>query len=141
MNDTLITKAGAIIRAMNKKPEEGFCTLALLDQHGDPTASTISISQSDGIRWLTFGTGLTSNKAKRIEKCNRACVCVNSLQYNITLVGTIEILTDAKTKEEMWYEALGQHFSGPQDPDFCVLRFQTERYNLLIGWEYEEGSL
>ncbi|MDD4076336.1 MAG: pyridoxamine 5'-phosphate oxidase family protein [Eubacteriales bacterium] len=141
MNSELVTKAGTMIRAMNKKPEDYFCTLALLDKDGYPTASTISISESEGIRWLTFCTGLTSNKANRIRECNRASVCINALQYNITLVGTVEILTGTDIKKEMWYEALSHHFNGPQDPGYCVLRFNTERYNLLIDWQSEEGTL
>jgi general stress protein 26 len=77
--------------------------LALFDADGYPTVSTITPAKADGINWVTFDTGLGSNKANRIKKCDRASVCFNSSSplYNITLVGTIEILTDEKTKQEM----------------------------------------
>jgi hypothetical protein len=31
--------------------------------------------------------------------------------------------------------------SGPDDPNFCVLRFRTERYNLLVDWQQAQGTL
>jgi general stress protein 26 len=105
--------------------------LSLIDNDGYPTTSTISVSKAEGINWITFCTGLGNNKTKRIEKCNRASVCFDAIDHNITLVGTIEVLTDPKIKKEMWYNGLENHFNGPDDPNYCVLRFRTNRYNLL----------
>ena len=62
-------------------------------------------------------------------------------EYNIPLAGTMEILTDAAAKQENWYKELEQHFSGPDGPDFCVLRFKTELYNLLVDWQEARGAL
>ena len=39
------------------------------------------------------------------------------------------------------YPGLEQNFSGPDDPDYCVLRFETERYNLLIDWQSVRGNI
>ncbi len=110
----------------------GYCTLALIDTDGYPTAATISLSKAEGLRWLTFCTGLGSNWVRRIGQCDRASVCFNAPQYNITLVGTVEVLTDLPTKQEMWYEGMGYYFKGPEDPGFCVLRFRTQRYSLMV---------
>lgn len=141
MNEEIITKAGEIIAGRTGGGNEGYCVLALTDTDGYPTASTISASKADGINWVTFCTGLGCNKTNRIEKCNRASVCFNAPDYNITLVGTVEILTDPAIKKEMWYSGLENHFSGADDPNYCVLRFSTERYNLLIDWEEVSGKL
>lgn len=139
MNHEIIEKAGDIIK--KNTGMDAYCTLALIDSDGYPTASTITPSQSEGINWVTFCTGLGSNKVKKIENCNRASVCLNAADYNITLVGSIEVLTDPETKKDMWYSGLENHFSGPEDPKFCVLRFNTERYGLLIDWEEIHGSV
>ncbi len=139
MNSEVIKRAGEII-AKNSR-EKGFCVLALLDVEGYPTASTISVSKNDGISSMTFCTGLNSNKTPRIEKCNRASVCSCSMEHNITLVGTIEIITDPDVKKEMWYSGLEGHFSGPEDPNYCVLMFKTERYNLMVDWKEAVGTL
>jgi len=144
MNQEIIAKANEIINASNGNKggwEKGICTLALIDEDGYPTASTLSIGKSDGINWLTFVTGLASNKAKRIQKCNKASVCMNSAEYNITLVGTVEVLTDAEIKKDTWYSGCEYHFSGVDDPNYCVIRFTAKRYNLFIGDEEVAGTL
>jgi general stress protein 26 len=140
MNDDLIAKADDIIKKKAGTGNEGYCVLALIDEKGFPTASTLSVSKADGINCLTFCVELEGNKAKRIEKCNRASVCFNDIDYNITLIGTIEILTDPEIKKEMWYEGLEHHFKGIEDPNYCVLRFKTLRYNLFIDWKHTIGE-
>lgn len=140
MHAELIRKAEDIIR-QNTGPD-AYCVMALMDQDQYPTASTITPSRSEGIRWITFCTGLGSNKTNRIQICSRAAVCFNTNgAYNVTLIGTIEVVTDLAAKQESWYEGLENHFSGADDPHYCVLRFQTERYNLWIGSEGAEGKL
>ncbi len=139
MSEAIIKKAGEIIGSSSR--EAGYCVLALIDKEGYPTASTISVSKNDGISSMTFCTGLTGNKADRIKLSNRASVCFCSMEYNITLVGTIEVITDAETKKDMWYQGLEGHFSGPEDPNYCVLKFNTQRYNLFVDWQEAVGNL
>lgn len=118
-----------------------YCILSLIELNGYPTAAAISPSKADGIRWITFGTGIRSNKANRIKKCNCASVCFCSENYNITLTGIIEIVTDPIIKTEMWYDGLKNHFTGPENPEYCVLRFMTESYNLFVDWNEVRGEL
>jgi general stress protein 26 len=141
MYKEILEKTGEIIQQIIS--QNGFCSLALLDIHGFPTVSTITPAKADGISWITFDTGLGSTKANRIRKCDKASVCFSSASplYNITLVGTIEILTDAKTKEEMWYKGMENHFKGPEDPNYCVLRFMTKRYSLFVDYKEISGIL
>lgn len=117
------------------------CALGMLDLDGAPTVAAITTARSEGIEWLTFATGITSNKVKRLALSNRASVCFLSETYNISLVGTLEVLTDPTTKRETWYDALAHHFSGPDDPNYCVLKFTTAHYNLLIDWQEIRGKL
>jgi general stress protein 26 len=139
MNQGIIAKAGRIVE--QNSGAGTYCVLAQLDPDGYPTASTITASKADGINWITFCTGLGSNKANRIRNCTSASVCFNADDYNITLVGSMEILIDPDIKKEMWYDGLSNHFSGPEDPDYCVLRLNTERYNLLVDWKEARGVL
>jgi len=141
MNEKFIVKAGKIIEGKAGLGMDAYCVLALIDHEGYPTASTLSIAKADGINWITFGTGLDSNKANRIKNCNKASVCITSASYNITLVGTVEVLTDLETKKDMWYEGMEYHFTGPDDPSYCVIRFKTIRYNLLVGDDEVSGNL
>ena len=139
MHEEIIKRAGEIVQ--KNTGENSYCLLALMDLDGYPTASTITASKANGIKWLTFCTGLGSTRTNRIDKCNRASVCFNAEDYNITLVGTMEIVTDLDIKKEMWYGGLTNHFSGPEDPNYCVLRFNTQRYNLLVDWKEARGVL
>ena len=144
MNKEIIAKAEEIL-ANRVRFEQGClecCVLALIDVDGYPTAATISPSKIEGIRRITFCSETGSNWAKRIEKCSSASVCFNSEseQYNITLVGTIEVLTDPETKKEMWYDALRTYFVGAEDPNYCVLQFTTQRYSLMLNEHEVNGS-
>lgn len=131
MHETSIARAAEIIAG--QQGSAGYCTLALIDLDSYPTAATISPAGSEGIRWIAFGTGTESNWAKRIRGCGRASVCFNGPGHNITLVGDIHILTDPETKKKMWYDGMGMYFTGPLDPGFCVLRFETRRYSIMIS--------
>jgi len=139
MDQNIITRAVDIVE---KNSGIGtYCVLSLIDLDGSPTASTITASKADGISWVAFCTGLDGPKADRIKKCNRASICFNAPDYNITLIGAIEIRTDPDIKKEMWYDGLASHFRGAEDPGYCVLLFKTERYNLLVDWKEAKGTL
>ena len=136
MDHNAIAKAGEII---NSKTDfigggmEGYATVSLIDENGYPASTTMTISKADGIKWLTFLSGLSANPAKRVNICNRACVCLSSSKYHISLQGTVEVLTDIESKKENWQELMGGYYADKwENPDYCVLRFTTERYNLYI---------
>jgi len=147
MSNDVIVKASEIINSKTGYiggGMEGYAALSLIDENGYPTTSTLTITKADGINWLTFCTSPTRNSVIRIKKCNRASVCINSSEYNLTLVGTVEILTDIDIKKENWMPVMddGAHWTGPDDPNFCVLRFTTECYSLFIDdTGFVEGAL
>ena len=141
MDQEVVEKAAEIISAKRLD-----CVLALIDLDGYPTASTITVSKNDKINWITFVTGANNAKIKRIEHCNRASVCFLTTDpqaplYNITLVGKIEIITDPEIKKEMWYDLCKDHFTGPEDKNYGVLKFVTERYRILVDWKFVEGRI
>lgn len=138
-----IVKASGIIsgRTASGKYNNQYCVLAQEDLDGRITAAVITASKADGIKQITFCSGISSNWAKRAERDSRAAICFESDTYSITLRGRLEILTDAEIKKENWYSGLESHFSGADDPNYCVLRFTTEVYKLFIDWEETEGSL
>jgi general stress protein 26 len=139
MSQKAIDRAVKVIAEKVGGGDEGHCVMALIDKEGYPTASTLSVSKADGIKGMTFCTGLDSNKAIRISDCNRASICFTSSKHNITLVGTVEVLTDPAIKKEMWYDDLGGVFTGFDDPNYCVLRFKTNRYSLFFTDDYENA--
>lgn len=139
MNEKIIKKAEEII-AERIGGTQNFCALTFVEADGYPHTTTISISKADGIRWLTFCTG-TGAKSAIINNCNKASVCINSSEYHISLTGTVEQITDLDVKKEMWYNGLKNHFSGYDDPNYCVLKFTTERYSLFVDWQEARGNI
>ncbi|MCL2003485.1 MAG: pyridoxamine 5'-phosphate oxidase family protein [Oscillospiraceae bacterium] len=141
--ESIIKKAGEIIegRAAHKGYNGQYCVLTQEDLDGRLTASVVTPSKAEGLQWLTFCTGLESNKCKRIRRDSRAAVCFGSEDYSITLKGRLEILTDAESRHEHWYDGMENHASGPDDPGYCVLRFRTEAYSLFVDWKEISGVL
>ena len=144
MSKEMITKAKEIIRANSLFLGEqnfGMCTLSVIDEEGYPTASIVTPTKSDGLHWLMFSSMETQNSVKRLRKCNRASICFSSETYCINLVGNIEIIDSKEVKQEMWYEGMEFDLSGPDDPNYCVLKFTTKRYKLFMDFEEVEGTL
>jgi len=145
MSQEIVTRASELINSKTGYVWEGYASLSLIDEDGCPSAATFAIVKADGINWLTFATRPSRAYAKRISGNNKACVCINSSEYNINLVGTVEALTDIKTKKDMWIPntAMEQLWSGPDDPDLLILRFRTKRYSLWFkeDWSSAAGNL
>jgi len=144
MNQNFIAKAAEIVGKNSVQGGEfhgQFCTLSLIDEEGFPTMSILTPSKSDGINCITFATLLDENRAKRAANCNRASVCFGTAEYCINLVGEIEVITSADIKHKMWYDKLKYHCAGPDDPNYCVLKFTTKRYKLFINGEDIAGTL
>jgi len=69
-------------------------------------------------------------------------VCINVGQYHISLVGIVEVLTDAESKKDNWMEPFKAYWEGPETADYCVLRFTTESYTIyLIDDDFESGEV
>jgi general stress protein 26 len=41
----------------------------------------------------------------------------------------------------MWYDGLKAIFTGPEDGDYCVLKFVTERYSLFVDCKEIKGAM
>jgi len=132
--DKAITRASEIINAKRGYINGGleFVTLTLVDEEGYPTSSAISLSKADGINWLSFLSSTDSNKARRIAKNNKASVNISTYDYNINLVGTIEIVTDVETKQQHWQQIFAENHGAVDCPDHCALVFTTKRYSIYF---------
>jgi len=144
MNSEIIKRASELI---NSKTDyigdgmEGWAVLTLIDENGYPTSSTMTISKADGINWITFLSDANGTKAQRIKKSNKACVCLASSEYHISLVGTIEVITDTAVKKENWQQTVTDHYKADwNSTDWAVLRFTSETYNLFFASDDTEAK-
>jgi len=144
MNQEIIKRASEVINSRTDyigDGMEGWAVLTLIDENGYPTSATMTISKADGINWITFLSDSDGVKAKRIAKSNKACVCLPSSEYHISLVGTVEVITDTDVKKENWQEVLTNHYKADwNDPEWAVLRFTTETYNLFFASDDTEAK-
>ena len=139
--EKIIARAAELIAQCANAGSGNYCALIFMDPDGSPVATTISISKSQGLQWLTFCTGMGAHAPTQLAQCPKASVCLNSPEYHICLTGTAELLTDLETRREMWYEGLCNHFTGPEDPNLCVIKFTPHRYSLFVDWEQARGEL
>ena len=146
MNQDILAKINEIVEKNTVKNgvfKGEICVISLIDEEGFPTMSTITPSKCDGVNWITFGTLLSHNRAKRILANKKASICFDSNAYCVNLVGEIEVITSPDVKRDMWYDGLSGFFTGADDPEYCVLKFTTKRYKFFsVARETEvEGTI
>ncbi|MCL2758361.1 MAG: pyridoxamine 5'-phosphate oxidase family protein [Alphaproteobacteria bacterium] len=137
MNTKILERADGIIKT---------CTCAsfgVIDENGYPSVSTISLVRPESISELYFTTTIDSNKAKRLQKINKASICCRAGEdANITLVGETEILDDQESKSKYWLDWFSQIYEGGEtDPAYCVIKFTARRASLWIDDESSEFEI
>ena len=135
MNTKLFEKANEMIKTCK------YASFGVIDEKGFPSVSAVSLSNPENISELYFTTTMDSNKAKRIQKNNKACINCYTDTNNITLVGVAEIFSDQETKSKYWQKwvELGADVypGGVTDPNYCFVKFTTRRASL---WIVDEGA-
>ena len=60
----------------------------------------------------------------------------------VMLIGTMEVLEDAETKEEIWRTGDTMYYKkGVDDPDYCVLKFTALRARRYCAFKSESFEL
>jgi len=117
-------------------------SFSVIDESGFPSTSAIWLMGHEGIGEIYFSTPLGSNKYKRLQKSNKACINTYTDFDNLTLVGEAEILTDQESKSKHWQEPFIHIYpEGDTDPNYCVIKFTTRRVSLHIGHEGAEFTV
>ncbi len=102
--------------------------IASVDGSGFPVIRAMLAPRNIEGNDLYFTTNTSSNKIKHYSGNDKACVYFYKrgiFRYRgVSIVGTMRICTDQKTKDEIW--RTGDSFiykQGKTDPDYCVLKF------------------
>lgn len=115
----------------------GEVTLASINENGYPRICVLSKIRSEGIRKLWVATGTSSVKVKNFNENCKASACAYKDADSITLVGKVSVIQDRAAKAEMWLDWFINHFPGGiDDPEYCVLEFNTEEATLWIDNEF-----
>ena len=101
--------------------------ISSVDQDGfQCTKAMLSPRVRDGIKVFYFTTNTFSLRVAHYKANPKACIyfCDSKNFIGVMLRGTMEVLTDAKTKEMIWRDGDTEYYpGGVTDPNYCVLKF------------------
>jgi general stress protein 26 len=106
--------------------------IAMLGSNGDdgyPNIKAMINMEHEGLKTVWFSTNTSSRRVGQFLRDSKACVYyVDFHQWmGLMLVGTIEVLQDAESKERLWRPGFEKYYPlGVTDPDYSVLRFTAE---------------
>ena len=101
--------------------------ISSVDEEGFPcTKAMLSPRVREGIKIFYFTTNTFSLRVAHYKANPKACIYFSDNEgfKGMMLRGTMEVLTDAKSKELIWREGDEQYYpGGVTDPNYCVLKF------------------
>ena len=99
--------------------KQNVAFICSVDETGYPNVKAmLKPRKIDGLRQFYFSTNTSSMRVKQ----------QGLIKYTgVMLKGTMEVLTDQKTKDMIWRKGDTMFYKGGvTDPDYCVLRFTAE---------------
>ncbi|MDO5562002.1 MAG: zinc ribbon domain-containing protein [Synergistaceae bacterium] len=116
--------------------------LSSVTSEGYPRSCMMSRAGNEGLGVIYFATGASSLKTYQFKENPKAGVCCSEGGDSVTLIGEVTIFDDSETKRKFWQDWFIEHFpGGPDDPDYCVLRFDASSATLWIDGEFVDGRL
>ncbi len=126
-----------VLKAAEMLVKNSEVTLASVNENGYPRVCVLSKIKSEGIRKFWVATGLSSVKVRHFLENSKAGACFYHCGNSVTLVGRVSVIQDRVVKAEMWLDWFINHFSGGiDDPNYCILEFETEEATLWIDNEF-----
>ena len=127
MRDSVKTIGGIIDKS-------GTAVIGSVDGEGFPNMKAmLPPRKREGISEFYFTTNTSSMRVKQYLENPKASIYFYDKRFyrGVMLKGTMEVLTDSKSKEEIWKEGDEIYYLlGVTDSDYCVLKFtaQSGRY-------------
>lgn len=119
--------------------------LSSVDEDGFPnTRALLSVREREGIRTFYHSTNTSSQKVKQFLANPKAClyVCDHRFYRGVMLLGTVEVLTDAESRNRIWRRGDTMYYpEGVDDPDYTVLRFTATKARYYHNFKTEEFQI
>ncbi|MCL2678288.1 MAG: pyridoxamine 5'-phosphate oxidase family protein [Clostridiales bacterium] len=116
--------------------------IASVDGEGFPNMKAmLSPRKRNGIREFWFSTNTSSMRAAQYRENPKAGVYFYDKRFyrGVQLRGTMEVLTDAAVKEEIWQPGDEMYYpKGVADPDYCVLKFTAQNGRYYANFKSED---
>ena len=101
--------------------------ISSVDKEGFPcTKAMLAPRKREGVKTFYFTTNTFSLRVAHYKANPKASIyfCDEKGFMGMMLRGTMEVLTDAASKEMIWREGDTQYYpAGVTDPNYCVLKF------------------
>lgn len=116
-----------------------------VDEQGYPNVKAmLQPRKREGIKVFYFTTNTSSMRVRQFLSDNKACVyfCDSRFFRGAMLRGTMEVLTDAESKEMIWRDGDTEYYpEGVTDPDYCVLKFTAISGRFYSNYHSEEFAV
>lgn len=129
----------------NMADKQKIAFIASVDEQGYPNIKAmLQPRKREGIKVFYFSTNTSSMRVRQYMNDPKACVyfCDSRFFRGVMLRGTMEVLTDAESKEMIWQEGDTVYYSGGvTDPDYCVLKFTASSGRFYSNFHSEEFTI
>lgn len=139
---------------MMRRPEETIGNLidkqsvsfiGSVDEDGFPNMKAmLPPRKRESIREFWFTTNTSSKRVKQYRENPNACVYFYDKRFfrGVQLLGTMEVLTDAGSKEMIWQAGDTMYYpGGVTDPDYCVLKFTAQSGRYYTNFKSEDFDI
>lgn len=104
--------------------------IASVSEDGYPNMKAmLAPRKREGVKTFYFTTNTSSMRVAQYRANPKASIyfCDKRFFRGVMLVGSMEVLEDAQSKEMIWNTGDTLYYpKGVSDPDYCVLRFTAE---------------
>lgn len=111
--------------------KQSIVYIGSVDEDGFPnTKAMLAPRKREGIKVFYFHTNTHSMRVSQYKQNPKANLyfCDKRFFRGVMLIGTMEVLEDAASKEMLWQEGDTMYYSlGVTDPDYCVLKFTATK--------------
>ncbi|MCL2451560.1 pyridoxamine 5'-phosphate oxidase family protein [Candidatus Saccharibacteria bacterium] len=121
--------------------------IASVDENGFPNMKAmLAPRQREGIKTFWFTTNTSSMRTKQYRKNPKSSIYFyerGRFNYQgVMLIGEMEVLTDAKSKEMIWHFGDTMYYKkGVTDPDYCVLKFTAHAGRYYSNFKTESFDI
>ena len=114
-----------------------------VDADGFPNLKAMNMPRKRiGLREFYFSTNRSSMRTGQYIEDPKACIYFYDkrfLYHGVMLIGTMEVLEDAASKEMIWQRGDTQYYKeGVTDPDYCVLKFTARKGRYYHAFKVED---
>ena len=121
--------------------EQKTAMISSVDENGFPnTKAMLAPRKIDGNDFY-FTTNTSSMRVSQYRENPNASIyfCDRRFFRGVMLLGTMEVLEDAESKQLIWQEGDTMYYpQGVTDPDYCVLKFIAVRARYYSNFHSED---